>query len=339
MTTLDPIEASPPTGRPPSGAPTLGQHTEMITTLFWLWAVIGLFLDGYSHAVGNPESFFSPAHGLLYSGFVAGAAWTGSLAVREAKIRPPGHLSVAPDRLTLIGFGLFAFGGISDLVWHETVGFETGLEPSLSAPHLVLMLGGILIAGQSLRSSLRFKREASVPAAVSLMLSATIPFFFLSAFSPFTFPLYHEALDGPMDERIIRGVIAPVVTTLVLVGVALIARRQWSLRYGAITAMTLPIAVAMSGMRGFDIWLPLIGVLVAGLVGDECVRRKVGPAVMAGAMSTVLWSLYFITYDIQREVAWSVTVWSGAIVWSTVTAVAAGLLLNTRLGPANEDHV
>lgn len=339
MTIIKPIHTSRPSGGAVQRRLALGKQTEMITMLFALWAVIGLFVDGHSHAVGNPETFFSPAHGLLYSGFLAGAAWMGGIAIREAKIRPPAALSFAPDRLMVVGFGLFALGGLGDLAWHETFGFETGLEPSSSAPHLVLMLGGVLVVGGPFRASVRFKREASVPATLSLMMSAAIPFFFLSPFSPFTYAVYHEALDGPNDERILRGVIAPVVTTVFLVGVALIARRQWRLPYGAITAMTLPIAVAMSGIRGFDIWLPIVGVLVAGLVGDECLRRGVRAVPMAGAMSAVLWSLYFIGYHLQREVAWSATVWSGAIVWPTLTALAAGFLFNTRLGSLEDDDV
>lgn len=336
MSTLDAIGKPQASGPARSGEATLGPGAELTTMAFWMWAIVGLFLDGHSHAIGNPETFFSPAHGLLYSGFAAGAIWTGSVAVREAKIRPPRHLSYAPDRFVLWGFGLFALGGLSDLVWHETLGFETGLEPSLSAPHLMLMVGGVLVAGGPLRSSLHFKREVSVPAALSLMLSATIPFFFLAPVSPFTYPLYHEVLDGPNDERIIRGVMSTVIATLLLVGVALIARRQWRLPYGAITAMVVPIAVAMSGMRGFDTWLPIVGVVAAGLVGDECVRRNVGPSLMAGLMSAVLWSLYFIAYEIQRDVVWPVTVWTGAIVWPTIAAVAAGLLVHTRLGSPSE---
>jgi hypothetical protein len=48
--------------------------------VFGLWTILGLFLDGWAHSHGKPESFFSPWHGVLYSGFFAAAVWAASIA-------------------------------------------------------------------------------------------------------------------------------------------------------------------------------------------------------------------------------------------------------------------
>ncbi len=85
-----------------------------------------MFIDGWSH-IHQPqlESFFTPAHGVLYSGFAATTAWLGWMALRG---RRPG---VAPWRWLPSGYGpavlgvaLFAAGGVGDLAWHTVFGVE-----------------------------------------------------------------------------------------------------------------------------------------------------------------------------------------------------------------------
>src|SRR3546814_9388797 len=46
----------------------------LASVAFGLWMVVGLFLDGWAHDNAKPESFFTPWHGVLYSGFAASAA-------------------------------------------------------------------------------------------------------------------------------------------------------------------------------------------------------------------------------------------------------------------------
>lgn len=43
--------------------------------VFGIWMIIGLFLDGWSRNQDKPETFFTPWHGVLYSGFGAAIAW------------------------------------------------------------------------------------------------------------------------------------------------------------------------------------------------------------------------------------------------------------------------
>jgi hypothetical protein len=62
-----------------SGRP-LTQREELLGMVFGLWTILGLFLDGWAHSHGKPESFFSPWHGVLYSGFFAAAVWAASIA-------------------------------------------------------------------------------------------------------------------------------------------------------------------------------------------------------------------------------------------------------------------
>src|SRR3546814_13041177 len=46
----------------------------LASVAFGLWMVVGVFLDGWAHDNAKPDSFFTPWHGVLYSGIAASAA-------------------------------------------------------------------------------------------------------------------------------------------------------------------------------------------------------------------------------------------------------------------------
>src|SRR6266542_6952347 len=79
------------------------------------WLMTGVFLDAWAHISGLPDSFWTPWHGVLYSGLLACGA---SLVVAKSGERAAGRplLSAGYD-LSLIGFGLAAIGGVGDAVW------------------------------------------------------------------------------------------------------------------------------------------------------------------------------------------------------------------------------
>jgi hypothetical protein len=47
----------------------------LITMLMGTWLIVGVFIDGFAHNHGEVESFFTPWHAILYSGYVACAVW------------------------------------------------------------------------------------------------------------------------------------------------------------------------------------------------------------------------------------------------------------------------
>src|SRR3546814_5696776 len=51
--------------------PSLNPRERTVAVAFGIWMVVGLFLDGWAHDNNKPESFFTPWHGVLYSGFAA----------------------------------------------------------------------------------------------------------------------------------------------------------------------------------------------------------------------------------------------------------------------------
>jgi len=113
-------------------------------------------LDGWAHNHfgASLETFFTPWHGVLYSGFFALALF---LAIALARNRTKGY----PWRRSLpVGYGLsfvgvfiFLFGGVGDMAWHILFGIEVGVEALFSPTHLLLALGGSLMITGPLRSA------------------------------------------------------------------------------------------------------------------------------------------------------------------------------------------
>jgi hypothetical protein len=102
------------------------KHFDLIFALLGLWPVAGLFMDVWAHNhVAALETFFTPWHGVLYSGFAATASYLAWTIVREYGLR-------AGYGLSLVGPVVFACAGVGDLLWHQVFGIEQGVEALFS---------------------------------------------------------------------------------------------------------------------------------------------------------------------------------------------------------------
>src|SRR5215213_685910 len=79
------------------------------------WSTLGLFADGWAHNHYGTglESFFTPWHGLLYSGILAGAALLVAATLRNHAPGQPWARAI-PDGYapTLFGQALIFLGGL-----------------------------------------------------------------------------------------------------------------------------------------------------------------------------------------------------------------------------------
>src|SRR5438552_751037 len=83
------------------------------------WFIGGLYLDGWAH-VHDPalETFFTPWHAVLYSGFTAVALLlVGTLLINRSRGVPWAQALPAGYSWSLIGAGIFVLGGIGDMTW------------------------------------------------------------------------------------------------------------------------------------------------------------------------------------------------------------------------------
>ncbi len=281
------ISAAVPESR--TDRPRVSAQENLVTVALGAWLILGLFVDGWAHNNAKPESFFTPWHGLFYSGFVTTAAWMWSLYQRHGGV-PAGY------GLGLIGVGAFAAGGIGDLVWHSVFGIEVDLEALLSPTHLVLFASALLVLSSPLRAAWSEPDDGHPPLARFLptLLSATLVTatvaFFLMELSPF---LTNAATASPyrfiagnvdpdiggwlVDEIRLEGFASILLTTLVLMGPTLALLRRWRTPPATFTILFTTVAGLVSALQGFRLGVTVFAAVAGGFAADMLPSRSSRP--------------------------------------------------------------
>lgn len=334
----------------------LAFRDQLISAVLGSWMIVGLFLDGWAHDNQKPESFFTPWHGFLYSGFLASAAFAVQRAL--APRRPGRSLRSTLPRghgLTLVGLGAFAIGALGDLVWHELFGVEVGLEALLSPTHLLLMASGLVALSSPIRAAwhehdMEPGLGAFTPVALSTALLAALVAFFLSFFSPLGNDAGSTAFSrSPGQEHAhpstdvaelqqLLGVGSVLLMSVVLAATAAVLLKRWRTPPGAFVIVFGVVVLFLAGADDFE--QPLIAITgsAAGVAADLLARRRMPPAVVTATAVAVLWLTYFGAHAIHAgAVAWSAELWTGTVFLGALLAGAVGLLATPMPGP--EPHI
>jgi len=331
--------------------PRLSPREDLVTVAVGTWLILGLFLDGYAHNNHKPESFFTPWHGVFYSGFLATAVWMWSRYQRHHGV-PVGY------GLGFVGVILFAAGGVADMAWHLAFGIEVDLEALLSPSHLILFGGGLLILSSPLRaawsgspaddagSTLR----TFLPPLLSTTLVAATVSFFLMEFSPFLtnvatgepYRFVARNVDpdiGPwLAEKLrLQGFASILLTTLILVGPTLLLLRRWRPPSGSFTILFTTVAVLSSALHGFELGQTVVAALLGGAAADLVVQIVAPRAststlmrVAGGVVPLVMWLSYFGILALSYDVGWSVEFWAGITVMSSLAGLGLAVLMTLQ---------
>lgn len=333
MASLDqPLPLSQAEARPQAGQrPADSLRFDLWVAVLCAWFVAGLFVDGWAHNNGRvDDSFLTPWHAVLYSGFAAvgallvyshfrnvqrGYAWLRAL--------PQGYL------LALFGVVLFGFGGGFDFVWHNTFGFEANIEALLSPAHLLLAAGAMLFVSAPLRAAWSRRGPSQgwrdlLPAILSLTYLLSLMTFFVQ-YSHFTNQpdvlVYRPGSSrGAWEVAIISGILIP---TALMMGVFFYALRRWRLPFGSFTLILTANTAAMFFMRyGATQDYPLILLVGAagGLLADGLAYQLRPSSANTGAarifgfsVPFVMFLLYFFVINISgpNGLWWRVHMWLG----------------------------
>ncbi len=299
------------------------------------WLIGGLYLDGWAHT-HNPdlETFFTPWHGVLYSGFLIQASVLAGLFVRNLR-RGHSFTTAMPDGygLSLLGAAIFMVGGIGDMIWHILFGVEIGVEALLSPTHLLLAFGGALLITGSLRAGLkRTSKELSWPSYIPLLLSATTLLSLLTFFSNYAHPLggtwitrFDRPDPGYTYVTQALGITTFLFQSALLSGMALVLIRDHKLKPGALTFMLTINSALMVAMH--DIYYsvePLLlfaATVLAGAAAD-LVLWRLNPSItnlralrlFSAALPALVYLFYFLAAIFTAGLWWSIHLWTGAVV-------------------------
>ena len=308
---------------------------ERAIAVFGTWMITGLFIDGWAHNVDKPETFFSPWHGLLYSGFVAAVAffvWDGRRQAKQGAevILDPG------DGLTTVGLVLFIAGAVGDGVWHEIFGIEVDLEALLSPTHLLLLIGGFLMVTTAVRGAWADPEMQTptmaefVAPLVALTLATALVLFFTQYLNVFEgVGVSAPATGADREYREVQGLASVLATNLVFMFAVLHVLRRLRPPPGSFIVLFGAVGVFMAGLEGFDLIELALPALIAGVVADALVPRVPQP-VLLGVVPAVLWSTYFVVAEISYGLDWTTELWAGSIVLASVSALLLGALASDR---------
>ncbi len=317
--------------------PLGGVGFDWVMALIFSWPLIGAYSDAWAHNHIRLETFFTPWHGVLYSGFLAAAItmFVVPLINRRRGVSWRQALPVGYG-LSFIGVLVIFIGGPGDLLWHTIFGIEIDLDAAFSPTHLLLALAIGLIVSGPLRAA--WHRDTGRTPSFGSLLPALISLAFtlstLTLITQFAHPFFYtwaavgDQTANPDTGRML-GALDILFQTGVLMGVVLVALRRWTLPFGALTLVFAINVICLSVMRDHYYFIP--GAVLTGLVADVLIRflrpsATNTPALRIFAFVVPVTSqlLYFAALALNPGVWWSIHMWLGVTVWSGI----AGLLLS-----------
>jgi hypothetical protein len=332
------VEPGPTIGAPEKASgraahATGGARFDWLMAGLGAWLLGGLYLDGWAHIhVPALETFFTPWHAVLYSGYLAGAAALMVTFCRNRRRGAPRSSALpAGYRLSLVGVFIFFFAGVADMLWHVVFGIEDGVEGLISPSHLALAVGGGLMVTGPLRAGLRARPASGgswlsrMPMVVSLTLFVSLLTFFTEYASPYGATWVAKTPGGMVFLHQSVGLAGFLVQPVVLMGPVMFVLRRRPLPLGSLTVL-LSLNVALMAII-HDKFLdtgpyPLIGAAVlAGLAADILLGwlrpssdRPLAFRAVAFLVPALQYLFYFLAVMLWANVTWSVHLWTGAIV-------------------------
>ncbi|MCY4146599.1 MAG: hypothetical protein OXE95_09690 [Chloroflexi bacterium] len=272
----------------PAAIPADSIQLDRLMALAACLITFGLFIDGWAHNHGRvDDSFFTPWHALLYgavglSGLILIVTHMRNVSkgFRFSGALPAGYTA------SLVGFFMFAAGGVADMVWHEVFGFEENIEALISPSHLFLAVAGLMIVTGPIRAAWQRRGGETwsdlLPAVLSLTCITSI-FLFFVAFAAITSSTAMLTGSRPASTRLIDGlgVVGFLLHSNILLGVLLLATRRWRLPVGTATLIFVGSAALMTWLRvqHNKEFLFVLSALAVGLLADWLLQR--------GALETV----------------------------------------------------
>ncbi|GIE87496.1 hypothetical protein [Actinoplanes regularis] len=313
------------------------------------WLVIGLQLDAYAHATTPElETFWTPWHGVLYSGIAAsGFTLLWIMKSRLPAIPTYQSLLALPNalRIPCAGMAFLLVGGGVDTLWHNIFGIEQRLEIFVSPSHEFIILGMVLVAmGPALMMATAPGRVLGTGGAFLVGISALFSVLPIHIYSLHATALGFRHLGSgdatpnvySTDAQLVHGYL--VSTALLLVPILMIGRR-WRLPIGLPSVLVSIPALLMHLMFASQTaWWPHLTVAVAApvlelllRVADRLVTLPVnGRWIALGLIAPpVLWGAVLLVGQLKfGTVGWNIHMVTGLLTLTALTG--AGTVLVTR---------
>ncbi|HVA29161.1 MAG TPA: hypothetical protein VNF68_13345 [Candidatus Baltobacteraceae bacterium] len=319
-----------------------------------VWISSGFFLDAWAHGHVPIEGFFTPYHGVFYSGMFAMIAVLAIYWLRYRAL-PPGY------RLAILGIPIFLLAGVGDLLWHLMLGIEEGVDALLSPTHQALGLGIFFLASGPIRSVLADReRSKTLLTQLPLVLGLVAWLTLLHFGTAYAFdPSAGRANAPPIPDAAARtyftalaigyykisiGVLVAIFQCMVMSAFALWAIARIRLAPGSFTILYLLGNAAAAA--AFANNTPLLATtlaqsLVAGILADIIVERYDPKPqepdwyrIFAVAVPLAYMGVYLIATYFSGGLWWDWNESLGAWMWCGIAGFGLSLIGTARRTPA-----
>lgn len=272
--------------------------------------------------------------------------------------------------VAILGLLTLALGGPTDFIWHAQYGFEVGVDAIYSPPHLLLFFGGLLVSSTGIRSmwakaDITPDFKTFLPVLLSATLFIGVSGFitmYLSAFMTNVTPTsdfvadYQAQFKDDFDDQTVslnagltgygddqwpfyyysasHGIASMIITTLILLGPALLLLRRWRVPFGAMTLIFLGYGLLVSIMTEYRDWVLIISLVLTGLAIDLVQSRSgkerltLGGIRAAGPIAAaVLWISYYAILALDKGIGWEPTLWVGALMVGVMSGFGVAFLI------------
>jgi hypothetical protein len=308
------------------------------------WATVGIYIDGWAHLHLDHtlETFFTPWHGVFYSAALAAAIALFIFAYRSHSKGYAWRYSLPKEyAYALIGLIILFCAGVGDLLWHELLGIEKGIETLFSPTHILLAIGGAIAVSGPLHAVWYRSRTEPIHDGVTILSTAfflSVITFMLQYVHPFSFPwtaasfnLLHSI---EFDAAATLGIAGILVFTVILVGLILSTIRHWHYPPGSFTIILTLNAAAMTFLSG-GYYQFILTAFVSGFIIDLLYawlikknHHKMSHVhIFAFATPVVATSMYMLTIYATDALMWTTHMWSGAIFVSGIVGYLMSYLV------------
>ncbi len=303
------------------------------------WLMTGVFLDAWAHISGLPDSFWTPWHGVLYSGLTACGAFV--IAARYAHRDGARPIAARGYDLSVIGFGVAAFGGVADAIWHTIFGVEFDVEAAVSPSHLIVAGGILLLVTGPMRAAWD-RRAFGATAALSTLYGISILAVIVDYANPFTrafgaMPILSR--ESQLDQSL--ALFSFILYAAIITGFLLINLRRVAVSapwLGAIVGANMVAMVLVNGPLHPDANAVFLGVAIAGALLITLAalwlrpsrERPIAVHAFAFLVPAVAYAAYAVAVTIAFGTLWSPTFWSGLVATGGLTGLLVSSLAIDR---------
>lgn len=350
-----------------------GLRFDWLMVVVSIWWLGGLFIDGWAHSnIPQLETFFTPWHAVLYSGYLAVAITLLAKIVlnlrqmaTDANGAAPSLLSVIREslsgnrwmqaiprgyELSVLGIGVFLVSGIGDMTWHIIFGIERSTEALLSPTHLGLALGVGLALSGPLRAA--WRRTGAVSSWRHLgpaILSLTFTYSLLTFFTSYAYPLVTPWPIIPAGTSPTRGITSILLQSGLMVSMMFLALRRWRLPVGTFTFLLGVNGTLMIAFAPRTALISIPTALLGGLAADLLYRwlqpvpeQPTSVRLFAFLAPAIFYLLYFVDLAIvgptvfHSGIIWTVPFWAGTPVIAGITGFLLSYVMIPPVQPGEE---